>query len=212
MGLITKLFRRPEVPAPAGPDDLAKDRRAQRRQGASGSATVSWIDASSELRTETAEVENVSPEGMALRVPEFIAVGDTVRVRSEELDTRASVRHCRKREKDCLAGLRFIERERRRTERLRGSGQVNLDWTASSGERKATPARVRNISDTGMQVEVPAALDADQFKLDEMVRVRGTSYECQGWIRHRVANAAGYLLGIEFLNQPYLQDSLEYGD
>src|SRR5258708_6404933 len=50
VNFIRNLFGRRSAPPPAILNDRFEDRRAQRRQLVSGSATLFWFDASSELR------------------------------------------------------------------------------------------------------------------------------------------------------------------
>ena len=201
------------APRPAAPSgEVPRDRRIERRHSGSGSATLFWLDESSELRSAPVKMQNVSAEGMAVATPASIAVGETVRLRSELSESRASVRYCRKQEAGFSVGLRLVPQERRRGERLSASGAGYLTWTESSGRQRTTVVKAKNISDEGMQVEVPRDVGISQLQQDELVKVWGSTYECVGRLRFRQPSGPSCVLGIEFVRPAHRKDCLEFRD
>ena len=215
MSFLTRLFgsrSRKVAPRPTPSGESLRDRRTQRRHSGSGSATLFWFDESSELRSAAVELQNVSAEGIAVGTPASVAVGETVRFRSERSESRATVRYCKKQGPGFSVGLRLVPQERRRGERLSASGVGYLAWTEAPGRQRTTVVKAKNISDAGMQVEVPEDVDISQLKQDELVRVWGKTYECLGWLRFRQSSGPSCVLGIEFVRPAYTKDCLEFRD
>ena len=83
-------------------DQPGFDRRQHERYAATGGARLSWRG-----RAVTGGVTNVSTEGMAVLVPEPIALGQLVRVKMDRTSYQGCIRACRVQGAGCLVGVQI---------------------------------------------------------------------------------------------------------
>ena len=69
----------------------------------------------------------------------------------------------------------------------------------------SAPVVIRNVTSEGLEVEIPVAVP-----VSTAVRLSGSVLESQGLTRWCRRSEEHYLIGIEFLGQPYLKNTLEY--
>ena len=86
----------------------SQERRKNSRYSAAGQASLRWPGYSGEEFSTHAQVQDVSAEGLAVRVPEPLAVGQKVQVRLHEKDYPARIRRCRQQQSGFLASLQIV--------------------------------------------------------------------------------------------------------
>jgi len=169
------------------------------------STTISWMTASGERHTVTAQAF-ATTDGVRAELAEPVAIGQTVWVTWQPAVRRAFVKSCQAREDRYIAELGFLARERRREDRLPAVGSGTLHWFAGSQGRTAT-VEVEDVTESGVRVRAP-----EPVAPGEMVRLTGENWECLGRVHHCNAVEGGNVLGIELTGSAYQKDSLDYVD
>jgi hypothetical protein len=125
--------------------------------------------------------------------------------RAEAPAIRASVRRVERGEDGWIVALEIIRREKRRYERQPADGRAKARWLGHTGLPESCSARVVNLSDAGMQVEVEQAPPEGAY-----VRIVGRHVECAGSLRYcRAVNDGGpYLIGLQFVERQAREDNL----
>ena len=170
-------------------------------------AKLAWRAAGSgDGRYGLAHVEAVNADGMVVLLREPLVAGQTVWIRERPTDRVATVVCCVKRVMRYLVILRLRPLERRRESRLPAGGCGTLYWTGPDGSKSARVA-VRNMTEGGMQLEVPDRLDVGQS-----IRLSGETWQCQGIVRYCRPERGQLLAGVQLTRPPYPKDCLEYQD
>ncbi len=83
----------------------------------------------------------------------------------------------------------------RRNERIPAEELVEVTWKDRAGQEKFAKARTLDISESGMRVEMPEALDKQTY-----VALRSNSLSLHGTasVRSCTRQATKYLIGLEF--------------
>ncbi|MBI3694026.1 MAG: hypothetical protein HY238_04180 [Acidobacteria bacterium] len=170
-------------------------------------AKLAWRAAGSgEGRYAVARVETVAEDGMVVLLPEPLVAGQTVWIREKPADRVASVLSCIEQAVGYRVSLTVKPLERRREFRLLAGGCGRLSWTGPNG-RKSARVSVRDMTDSGMKLDVPERLEANQH-----IRLSGEAWECQGIVRYCRLEGGGFVAGVELTRPPYPKDCLEYQD
>ncbi len=77
-----------------------------------------------------------------------------------------------------------------------------LHWRGAS-----IPVTVRNVSDGGVQLQVPQAIN-----VPEVIRLTGETWECLGSTRYCTRQGSKFVVGVEIVGEPYQKDSCDYRD
>lgn len=162
-----------------------------------GFVTLSWESLSGGPSSDLAAIEDVTADGIIVRLRESVTVGQTVRVRDDLAARKATVRHCERQEDGFLAVLHFVAFDRRREDRLPTAGQGTLHWKDRGGGQIAG-VFVRNVAESGVQIELHKRLDPYQT-----VWLCGEAWECEGLVRYCRREGSKYLAGIQLLRPPY---------
>jgi hypothetical protein len=162
-----------------------------------GSVTLSWESLAGGSSTDLASIEDVTADGIIVRLRESVTVGQTVRVRDDLAERKATVQHCERQEDGFLAVLHFVAFDRRREDRLPTAGQGTLHWKDRGGGQIAG-VFVRNIAESGVQIELHKRLEPHQT-----VWLSGEAWECEGRVRYCRREGSKYLAGIQLLRPPY---------
>lgn len=170
------------------------------RKISGGSVTLSWESLAGGSSSDSAAIEDVTTDGIIVRLHESVAVGQTVRVRDDLAERKATVQHCEKQGGEFLAVLHFVGFDRRHEDRLPTAGQGTLHWKDRSGGQIAS-VYVRNVAESGVQVELHKRLDRYQT-----VWLSGEAWECEGRVRYCRREGSKYLAGIQLIRPPYLKN------
>lgn len=162
-----------------------------------GPVTLSWESLGRGSSSQAATIEDVTTDGIVVRLQESLAVGQTVRVRDDQAERKATVQHCERQGGGFLAVLHFLAFDRRHEDRLPTAGQGTLHWKDRSGGQVAS-VYVRNVAESGVQIEIHKRLDPHQT-----VWLSGQSWECEGRVRYCRREGSRYLVGIQLLRPPY---------
>lgn len=143
-----------------------------------------------------ANVQDVTSGGIVVSLPRPMEVGRTCTFRWGPATDRVIVHHCERRQNGFLAVLRVVRQERRREERVHTAGRAMLCCDGRAAPR-AFSVRVTNISQGGLQVEMPEPVDVSQ-----MVRISGENFECVGRICYCCREGERFLAGVRFSRRP----------
>ncbi len=203
---ITGWFTRKPGKASAGDTPRSpSNRRHHERHRASGAAKVVWLNSSGMRRSSTAEIQNVSAGGMAVKIPQPLEAGQMVILDWKVAEEKGLVRFCRQEADGFLAGVRFVPRDRRREDRLSVSGRGTLYWTDGPGERRAVAVTVTNVTDEGIQIEIPEAIPVSKH-----VRLSGDALECLGVLRYCEKIGTQFVGGIQLVRPVHEKNAAEY--
>lgn len=161
-----------------------------------GLAILFWLNLSGE-RSAAVEVESATGDEIALRVAEPLAIGQKVGVYRELTERRGVVRHCEHHRGSFLIFVHFLRWELRREERVAACGPVRICWAHRSLGQRDMTVTATNISERGVQVEIPEAIE-----IGRIVRLVGESWECLGWVRYCKGLGRHFLAGIEWSTRP----------
>ena len=174
-----------------------REKRQERRVSAVGPATIKWRQPDGELSTQEIAITDASSKGVGVRLPNEIAVGQTVTIAAQEdKEYRGVLRHCHRRDGEYSAGVLLAFRERRRNDRDPLSGGGTLSWADADGAHQEEQVRVLNLSNEGVQLEVPSPVP-----LSSIVRLSGTSEECFGCTCYCEPDGDTYLVGLHLIRQ-----------
>lgn len=180
------------------------DRRSEARPPVRQQATCIWIDREDRRQSHPIQVLDSSEEGLGFRLSHRLESGQTVWV---EIDTgtllKGVIRFCEWDVDGYRAGITRVRRERRRFDREPSGGAGTLYWAESTNRQTSAPVVVRNKTSEGLQLEIPVAVP-----ISTVVRLVGSTLECQGFTRYCRAAEGHYLVGIEFLSQPCPKSTL----
>lgn len=162
-----------------------------------GSVTLSWESLGRGSSSEAATIEDITTDGIVVRLQESLAVGQTVRVCDDQAERKATVQHCERQGSAFLAVLHFLAFDRRREDRMPTAGQGTLHWKDRSGGQVAS-VYVRNVAESGVQIEIHKRLEPHQT-----VWLSGEAWECEGRVRYCRREGSRFLIGIQLLRPPY---------
>ena len=173
------------------------EKRQEPRVAAADSATISWRKPGGELAALEIEITDKSSKGLGIRLPDEIPVGQTVTISAtEHTKYRGVLRHCQPQDGGYFAGVVLVFRERRRNDREPLTGEGTLSWAGPTGTHNEEQVRVRNLSDEGIQLEVPRAVP-----VRSMVRLSGATEECFGSTCYCERDGDKYLVGLYLVGQ-----------
>lgn len=188
-GLIGSFFGA-KPPAAAAEDQ--PERRKNKRAASSIQVSLHWNDARGRPRATPGILENVSPEGFAIRTRVRLREGQAVWVtRTESRALKSVVRHVRRDVDSYILGFARIVAERRREDRRPVAGTAALKLAGPHGESLSIETEIRNISPDGVQVAAPQSVPNG-----EVARLIGTAVECMGSIRYCVPWNDRFLIGL----------------
>jgi hypothetical protein len=197
---VWKTLRRAEK-APAGEPQAPTERRSYSRKPAAIEVTLRWALLDGEWKTAVGRACDVSRDGFAVTTEDPPEPGQSVWVQWASAPAiRASVRRVQRKADGWVVGLEAIRREKRRYERQPADGVAKARWLGESAQAESCLARVANISDAGMQVEVEQAPPEGAY-----VRVVGRQVECAGSLRYclPVREGGPYLIGLQFVQRGF---------
>ena len=84
----------------------------------------------------------------------------------------------------------------RRADRVKNSVPVRVTWQDSEGNHKFTRAKVLDISDTGIRIELPEAVPV---RGAVGLQAESLGLRCSGSVRHCVRTGIKYIAGIAFI-------------
>ncbi len=173
------------------------EKRREPRVSAAESATVRWQKPDGELSALEVEITDTSSKGLGIRLPDEIPVGQTVTISAgEDKKYRGVLRHCRPQDDGYFAGVVLVFRERRRNDREPLAGEGTLSWAGPTGAHNEEQVRVRNLSEEGIQLEVPR-----EVPVSSMVRLSGVTEECFGSTCYCEPDGDKYLVGLHLVRQ-----------
>ena len=172
-------------------------KRREPRVSATEPATVTWRKPDGELAALEIEIIVTSSKGLGIQLPDEIPVGQTVTISAtEHTKYRGVLRHCRPRDGGYFAGVVLVFGERRRNDREPLTGGGTLSWADPTGVHSEEQVRVRNLSDEGIQLEVPSAVP-----VPVMVRLSGVSEQCFGSTCYCEPAGDKYLVGLHLVRR-----------
>ncbi len=171
----------------------APNRRKQSRLAAQGEAILHWIGKNGEFLQQTVEIRDNSEGGLGLVSPHGFAPGQTVWIEQGGELTKAIIHHGKDLGGNYLLGLGKVPVERRRQDRQPVNETGTLEW----GRGHSSPVFVRNVSEDGIQLEVP-----DQIRKFLVVRLTFGPWLCLGLVSYCKRDAEKYLLGLHLLGKP----------
>ncbi len=173
------------------------EKRREPRVSAAEPATVSWRKPGGELAALEIEITDTSSKGLGIQLPDEIPVGQTVTISAtEDKKYRGVLRHCRPQNGGYFAGVVLVFRERRRHDREPLTGEGTLSWAGPTGTHNEEQVGVRNLSDEGIQLEVPRAVP-----VPSMVRLSGVTEECFGSTCYCERDGDKYMVGLHLVRQ-----------
>ena len=182
------------------------NRRLEARLPCQEQATCIWIGSEGRRQSQPIEILDRSDEGLGFRVSQRLEYGQTAWVEIDgETFLKGVVRFCEWEVDGYRAGLVQVRRERRRYDRQPSGGAGTLYWAEGTNRRTSAPVIIHNVTSEGLQLEIPVAVP-----VSAVVRLSGSVLECQGVLRYCRQAEGHYLVGIEFLGQPYLKNTAEY--
>ena len=182
------------------------NRRSEDRLPCQEQATCIWIDLEGRRQSQPIQVLDRSEDGLGFRVSRRLEYGQSVWVEIDsETFLKGVVRFCEWEVDGYRAGLVRVRRERRRFDREPSGGAGTLYWADGTNCAISAPVITHNVTSEGLQLEIPVAVP-----VSTVVRLSGHELECQGVTRYCEQAEGHYLIGIEFLGQPYSKDTTEY--
>ena len=192
----TDLFA-PKPPPSKATSSRREEQRREPRVPAVGAATIKWQKPDGELSTQEIEIRDVSSKGLGVQLLDDIPVGQTVTISAaENKNYKGVLRYCRPQSEGYLAGVVLVFRERRPHDREPSAGEGMLSWTDPAGAHHEEQVRVRNLSEEGIQLEVPRAV-----AVPSMVRLCGVSEERSGSTCYCEPVGDKYLVGLHLARQ-----------
>jgi hypothetical protein len=164
---------------------------------------VEWEDLEKGTQAFAGRLENRSAKGLGIRGPRLIPRGKTILVSAEEEPTvKAVVRHCASGVGGFYLGAEVIVRDKRRTEREPMYFAAKISCTRE-GRRDDLPVIIRDASETGLQLESPEPLAAD-----EIIEISHLSSYREATVTHCKRDDDSYRIGVQFIG-PAWQDGRE---
>lgn len=175
------------------------ERRDTERTRAAAAANIEWADEGGGTSSERAWIRDTSLHGLGLRSTCQLPVGRTVRItRPSDPALKATVRHCHPENDAFLIGVRLVGPERRRIGREPAAGPAVLSWASESGHVVRVSAQVSNVADGGLQ-----AISESPAPIGTSIRLTGEEIGCVGSVRYCVLRGDRYLIGLQFIGEPY---------
>lgn len=168
-------------------------RRRQRRSPAQGEAIIHWVGEGGRFFQQAVKLRDTSRDGVGFLSPRQFGVWQTVWIEVSGKLTRGTIRHCENLGDSYLAGLVKVPVDRRREERQPCNETGTLAW----GSGQSSPVFVRNVSENGVQVEVPY-----QIPESSVVQLRFGAWQCRGTVCYCRSADEKYLVGLELLTKP----------
>ncbi len=188
---LAQIFRPPTTPQHAGPP---RERRSGPRKPEYQTVLVEWEDLEKGSQAFAGRLENRSAKGFGIRGPRLIPQGKTILVSTEEEPTvTAVVRHCASGNGGFFLGVEVIPRDKRRSDREPMYCAAKISCTRE-GRRDDLPVIIRDASETGLQLESPEPLLAD-----EVIEVSHLGSYRQGMVTHCHRDEDSYRIGLQFL-------------
>jgi len=178
---------------------MRDERRSAERTRAASAANIEWAHEDGGTSREPAWIRDTSLHGLGLRSTCQLPVGRAVWItRPSDPALKATVRHCRPENEAYLIGVRLVGPERRRLDREPAAGPAVLSWAGQDGHSVQASAEVCNIAEGGLQVvsESPAPVGTT-------IRLSGDEIGCVGSVRYCVFRGDRYLIGLQFVGEPY---------
>ena len=192
----TDLFA-PKPPPSIATSSRREEQRREPRVPTGAAATIKWRKPDGEFSTQEIEIRGVSSKGLGIYLLDDIPVGQTVTISAaEDKNYKGVLRYCRPQSEGYLAGVVLVFRERRRYDREPSAGEGTLSWTDPAGAHHEEQVRVRNLSEEGIQLEVPRAV-----VVPSMVRLSGVSEQRFGSTCYCEPASDKYLVGLHLARQ-----------
>ncbi len=207
--VFTRWFT-PKSPKPASLGEQTAEfahnrRRFERQPPGPKAAKLSWPSSSGSTRSAAVEVQDFSAEGVAISIPESIAVGQTVLLNWSLSEKKGAIRYCRWDGQGFRAGVRLVPHERRRHNRLSATGLGELCWKDRSGASRTVMVTVSNVTEDGIQIEMIEEIPAQSH-----VRISGETMECLGVLLYCANDGAKFVGGVQLVRPAYAKNSAEY--
>jgi hypothetical protein len=212
-GLFDKLFasrHRQVEPQPQLSEKAAArtESRATPRRPCADRALLEWFDDRDERHAEIVWVQDRSSAGLGVRSPYRLKPGWPVLVTlGEEVSKKAMVRYCEADSGDWRAGLKLIEREKRRYDRIPVHGLATVVWQSARNTRRQARARILDVCEGGVGLSGEAAIPNDT-----PVCVLHDGWQRFGSVTHGRTEGERYVFGVQFAGPPQLSDSPDYRD
>ena len=188
---LARIFRPPATSEPATPP---RERRSAPRRPAYQTVLVEWEDLEEGAQAFAGRLENRSEMGLGIRGPRLIPLGKKILVSADEGPTViAVVRHCASGVGGFYLGAEVIPREQRRSDREPVYCAAKISCTRE-GRRDDLPVIIRNASESGLQLESPEPLSAE-----ELIEVSHLGSYRQGTATHCERDDACYRIGVQFV-------------
>ena len=188
---LARIFR---PPAPRERAGTPLERRLASRRPAYQTVLVEWEDLEKGAQAYAGRLENRSAKGLGIRGPRLIPPGKTILVSAEEGPAiKAVVRHCASGPGGFYLGTEIIPREQRRSDREPMYCAAKISCTRE-GRRDDLSVVIRNASETGLQLESPEPLSAE-----ELIEISHLGSYRQGTVTHCQRDKECYQIGVQFI-------------
>lgn len=167
---------------------------------------IQWMDADGSQAVKQALIGCQAANGLVVKFDVALKPGTEVGIFGN-VPGRAVVTYCRPDEDGYVLILVPASRHKRRFEREPASGTAVLNWRGDDRIEHTATVEIRNLSADGMQVASPEPVPVQSF-----VRVSGRDVGCLGSTCYSWADGDLYLIGIQFVQAPYLKDSSDHDD
>ena len=165
---------------------------------------IQWMEADGSQAVKQALIGCQADNGIVVKFDVALKPGTEVGIFGD-VPGRAVVTFCRPDEDGYVLILSPPSRRRRRSEREPATGTAELNWRGDDRLEHTASVEIRNLSADGMQVAAP-----EPVPVSSLVRVAGQEVGCLGTVCYCWSAGELFLLGIQFVQAPYLKDSSDY--
>ncbi len=171
-------------------------RRRQARMPAEGEAIIHWVGEKGEFLQQAVELRDASRNGLGFLSAREFRVGQGVWFELRGELTRGVIRHCDRVGEGYRTGLVKTAIDRRREDRQPCNEIGTLEW----GNNQSSPVFVRNVSEHGVQLEIPY-----QVPESSVVRLCFGAWQCLGSVCYCRLEGQAYLVGLNLVGKPTRQ-------
>lgn len=165
---------------------------------------VHWLDSRGAHRTKEAEVVRHTATHIVVEMAVPLEVTREVGILGDAA-CRAVVVECKPGVDGYVLTLSRVQKEERRFDRVETSGKATLTWRATDGTEHMGKVEIRNLSEGGLQIAC-----ANPIPVPEVVRIEGERIGCLGSTCYCHQVGEEYLVGLQFVQRPFLKKSLDY--